>query len=279
MHSSAASDSVPTPAELCGCPIRKTLTPEQSYLADGPGGRPVVLKKIDEDCLLRGKLHPSIKERLSRVRELAHGGVANLYGVERDGKDAYLMWEFVPGQTFDEYVATPDRTPRDLLRLARELILSVDSLHIQGLVHGALVGGNVIVNPEGNVRLTHISPLLYTDFAVDDESVRFLLEHAVESRGETSSPLGQLLIEAEREQMGLRPLGAKVGALLEAREAPAEPAVQLIEERHVRRRTILAAAFVAVVGVAIGYGVWRAIEAGPDLHAAPTWLPNAPVNK
>ena len=43
---------------------------------------------MDHDCLLRGQLHPSIRERLSRVRELAHGGVANLYGVGRDGGES-----------------------------------------------------------------------------------------------------------------------------------------------------------------------------------------------
>jgi tRNA A-37 threonylcarbamoyl transferase component Bud32 len=279
MHVSVASDSAPTPAELCGYAVRQVLTANQSYLADGPGGRPVVLKKVDEDCLLRSKLHPSIKERLSRVRELAHGGVANLYGVDRDGEDAYLIWEYVPGQTFDEYVAAPARTPRDLLLLARELILSVDSLHMQGIVHGALIGGNVIVSADGLVRLTHISPLLYTDMSVDVESVRALLEHAVECRGETASPLGQLLTEANRDRIPLRQLGAKVGALLEAREPPPETSVQIIEERHIRRRTILAAAVVAVLGLAIGYGVWRTVEAGPDLHPAPTWFPNVPASK
>jgi len=279
MHLSVASDSAPTPAELCGYPIRQILTPDQSYLADGPGGRLVVIKKVDEDCMLRGKLHPSIKERLSRVRELAHGGVANLYGVDRDGKDAYLIWEYVPGQTFDEYVAAPERTPHDLLLLARELILSVDSLHMQGIVHGALIGGNVIVGVEGLVRLTHISPLLYTDMSVDVESVRSLLEHAVERRSETASPLGQRLAEANRDHMPLRQLGAKVGALLESRESPTESLVQLSQERNIRRRTILAAVLVAVLGVAIGYGVWRIVEAGPNLQPAPTWFPNIPSGK
>jgi tRNA A-37 threonylcarbamoyl transferase component Bud32 len=273
MHLSAASDSVPLPAELCGYPVRSVLTPDQSFLADGPGGRPVILKKVDEDCMLRGKLHPSIKERLSRVRELAHGGVANLYSVDRDGKNAFLIWEFVQGQTFDQYVTAQQRTPRDILLLARELILSVDSLHMQGIVHGALIGGNVIVSPDGLVRLTHISPLLYTDISVDDESVRLLLEHAVECRNEKALPLGELLAQAAQEQMPLRQLGAKVGALLESREAPAEPLAQIVEERHIRRRTLLAAVIIVLLGCAIGYAVWRTVESGPDLHPTPTWVP------
>src|SRR5689334_3883742 len=119
MHSAAEINPSATPPILCGYCVDRALAPDQSYLATGPGGRKVVLKRVDEDCLLGNQLHPSIKERLSRVRELAHGGVANLHGVERDADAAWLVWEFVQGPTFDEYVADPQRTPRDLMVLAR----------------------------------------------------------------------------------------------------------------------------------------------------------------
>src|ERR671912_347757 len=84
--------AAPVPQEICGYPVDSALSAggedglPPSYFAIGPGGRGVVLKPLESDCVLKGKgtLHPSIKERLSRVRELALAGVANLYGVERD---------------------------------------------------------------------------------------------------------------------------------------------------------------------------------------------------
>ena len=51
----------------------RALTPDVTYLGVGDDGRQVVIKKLDTDCLLGAKLHPSIGERLNRVRELAHG--------------------------------------------------------------------------------------------------------------------------------------------------------------------------------------------------------------
>jgi serine/threonine protein kinase len=278
MDSPADANPTPEPSEICGYPIDHALTPGQSYLAVGPGGRGIVLKKLDEDCLTRGKLHPSIKERLSRVRELAHGGVANFSGVERGEDSAYLIWEYVPGETFDEYVAAPQRTPRDLLLIARELILGVDSLHMQGIVHGAICGGNIIIPGDGGIRMTHISPLLYTDVAVDVESVRWLLEHAVERRNEQESPLGKLLADAARDQMPLRTLGTRVAALIESREKPGETQTKR-QERHIRRRTLLAAAMVALLGVAIAYGAWRVVQGGADLHPSLRWLPNSTAGK
>ena len=204
------ADPPTTPAEICGYPVDSALSDSGStYLAIGPGGRGVVLKKMDDDCLLRGQLHPSIKERLARVRELAHGGVANLYGVARDGDgtdegkgaagaagngatgkgaagngsagkaagsgQAWLIWEYVEGQSFADYAAAPTRSLRDLAGVGRELALALDLLHMQGIVHGSVGPGTVIVSPSGNVRLTHVSPLLYTDPGPDAEAVVHLL--------------------------------------------------------------------------------------------------------
>jgi serine/threonine protein kinase len=254
----AGASASSVPAELCGYVVDCALKEHESYLAIGPGGRGVVLKRLDGDCLLGGVLHPSIRERLNRVRELAHGGVANLHGVGRDADTAYLIWEYIQGKTFDQYVADDVRSPRDLLLLARELILGVDSLHAQGIVHGAITAGNVIIAPDDTVRLTHVSPLLYSDPQADVESAIALLRQALQRRGEQDSPLAQLLAEAAREQVALRPLGAKVAALLEAQDAGQGPAEQA-DDRHLRRRILIAAGLVALLGLAIGYGVWRAV--------------------
>ena len=276
-----------TPAEICGYPVDSALSPSGStYLAIGPGGRGVVLKKMDDDCLLRGQLHPSIRERLSRVRELAHGGVANLYGVARDGvesgngseKDgagagqAWLIWEYVEGQSFSEYAAAPNRSLRDLAVVGRELALALDLLHMQGIVHGAIGGGNVIVSPSGNVRLTHVSPLLYTDPVPDAEAVVHLLESAV-GAGDAQSPLARLLAQAGADRLGLRPLAAKLAALIESR------ALEEFEDREARddrprRRAKFAALLVVVVGCIAGVAAWTATRT-PGLRAkVQQWIHN-----
>src|SRR3954471_3414552 len=127
----------PFPDSICGYPIIAGLASSQAnesdflgpgFQAKGPGGRSVVLKPLDRDCLLPSGLHPSIKERLSRVRELALGSVANLYGVERESRDpakngaasnqAWLIWEYVRGQTLEAFAADPTCTERRLAVVA-----------------------------------------------------------------------------------------------------------------------------------------------------------------
>ena len=222
-------------------------------LGVGDDNRQVVIKRLDADCLLGGKLHPSIAERLNRVRELAHGAVANLYAVARDGGDAYLIWQYLPGRTWDEFIASAP-TARERLSAARELILHVELLHMQGIVHGALIGSNLILGDDNTWRLTHISPLLYSDTSVDVESVTQLLTDAA---GEDNPALLQLLKGAEPTTLSLRALAAKVAALLDANgDAPA--GVEKSPRRELRVRSLLLALAVTSCAVALAYAMWRA---------------------
>ncbi|HEX8523100.1 MAG TPA: hypothetical protein VF669_12655, partial [Tepidisphaeraceae bacterium] len=76
------------PVELGGRKIVRELSPGtgQTFLAEDlrGAGKLVVLKMLEEDCLLEGQLHPSIRLRLGRISEMAAKHVANLHGVERD---------------------------------------------------------------------------------------------------------------------------------------------------------------------------------------------------
>src|SRR5688572_25327849 len=111
------------PAELCGFAVAQTLAPGATYLAIGPGGRGICLKKLDIDCLHGSLLHPDVRDRLSRVRELAHAGVANLAGVAKEGEDAWLMWDYVEGMPLAQHARQTSRTPRELAVLVREFVL------------------------------------------------------------------------------------------------------------------------------------------------------------
>ena len=254
--------SATPPAELCGCTIDCALSEEnQTYLAIGPGGRGVVIKKLDPDCLWNGALHPHVKDRLSHVRELAHPGVANLMSITREGQEAYLVWEYIEGVRFDAYLTDPSRSTREFAMLARELILTVDLLHAQGIVHGALVGGNVIVTASGAVRLTHVSPLLYTDFAVDAECVLSLLSAVLDERSESDSPIGTLISAAREEHMALRELGTRLANLANAKNPEKAPSIAPPVAAP-RRKALFGAAIVALLGLGLIAGTRYAVGHG-----------------
>jgi serine/threonine protein kinase len=174
-----------------------------------------VRKPVDDDCLLGGKLHPSVIERLERVRELPVISVANLLGVERDAQGVWLVWQFVPGTPLEKVLNQP-HSPGQREKLMRELRLSVTAMHAHGIVHGAIHPRNVIIDPEGQVHLTHISPLLWTDPAADD----FAVEEIAGMLGVVADPKSIDTAEDEQEDRAvrrgayLRALGAAVFGIL-----------------------------------------------------------------
>src|SRR5712671_6658663 len=82
--------------------VVRALAKDASFLCLDDAGRRVVLKRLEADCLLGAQLHPSIKERLMRIRELAHRQVATLRTVERTrAGEAWLVWDFVEGEPLE----------------------------------------------------------------------------------------------------------------------------------------------------------------------------------
>jgi hypothetical protein len=219
----------------------------------------VVYKALDEDCLLRGQLHPMVRDRLGRVRELAHVGVATLLGVERQEGRPVLVWEHVEGEALDEYLAAGRPDERRLRELARELLGHVETMHALGIVHGAIHERNVIVTPQGGLKLTHVSPLLYTDPQADVDAVESLLEE-----------MG-LLDAVEPPVSDLRQLRRR----LADSAAPGEGASDDAAEKPLltsRRMALAGAAAAAVAGALLAWAFWRvAADSQATPEAALPW--------
>jgi serine/threonine protein kinase len=213
----------------------------------------MVLKALDEDCLWKGQLHPNIRDRLARVRELAHSGVANLYGVERDADLIYMAWEYVEGDTLEERARSARCGRRDFMVLARELVLGVEMLHARGIVHGGLKGSNVIVDGDGRLVMTHVSPLLYCDPGDDTRVLIAMLLDLLDERGEGESTLARLLKEEEGAEVSLRRLAARMGALIESRETVEAP--ERGQGRSIRKRSLVGAGATAVVAVGLFFAL------------------------
>jgi serine/threonine protein kinase len=282
----------PTPTTLCGYPVLRALDSSQasesdflgpSFLGVGPAGRRVVLKPLDRDTLYKNGLHPSIRERLTRVRELALGSVANFYGVERDAGENWLIWQYVEGRTLSEYAAADGCTPRLLAIAARELVLAVEGMHRQGIVHGAVRVENVIITVAGGVRLTHVSPLLYSDPGDDLWGVLTAVGSAAAPlSGPDADALKNLVTEIEAaiepmegpapsKQVLLRTFGTQLDSIIDTREQAALPPAEPVDvERAPQRRSLLGAAAMLVAGFVICGGLWWMLRTSSGPSAG--WL-------
>ncbi len=121
--------------------------------ADGLVHRPVALK------LPRGAWRRSgLSERMAREREilasLNHAHIARLYdaGLTADGKP-YLALEYVEGRPIDEHARENRLDVRSCVRLFLQVTDAVAHAHARLVVHRDLKPTNILVTPEGEVRL------------------------------------------------------------------------------------------------------------------------------
>jgi len=247
--SEAASNGGVTAIRVGEFRIEAELTPG-SYRAIDATGRQVVLKMLDAECLWREQLHPLIKDRMARVMELPDLSVANVQGVQRAEGRVFVVWEYVEGITLAEYAARCSRS--ELIRVAKELVSALEALHRLGIVHGAVHGRNVIVTPRGQVKLTHVSPLLYDESETDVASVIEVLESVglgVAVDGQVHRPLRQIAHELEM-------IGTSLPAATLDAGQPHLTSDEQRAERRLRRRGLTGAVIAAAVGAVVAWTVW-----------------------
>jgi serine/threonine protein kinase len=90
-----------------------------------------------------------------RAAAVVHPNVVTVFDEGRDGADAFMVMELVPGKTLREIVA--DRGPmpaHEVSRLIRQVAGALDAAHAAGVIHCDVKPANVIVDPEGVAKLT-----------------------------------------------------------------------------------------------------------------------------
>lgn len=261
---------------ICDYRLHSWLKTEHTALCVSLAGRPLVLKRLPEECLQASQLHAGVRERLMRIRQLAHRQVATFLGVERDPDgQTYLVWEYVQGDPLEKYLADPNRSPREVLLMLRELILAAEGLHALGIVHGALYPRNVIITHLGELKLTHISPLLHHDPATDYNAVAELLQRVIRARGEDQTPLGKLVAAKIAAGAPMLELAGEIGRLVDVREAGrAEHVEDPSLERQVRRKALYAAIGCAAGALVLALAVYLLLIRKVD---APERPPEAPA--
>jgi serine/threonine protein kinase/PhoPQ-activated pathogenicity-related protein len=98
-----------------------------------------------------------LREARSAAR-LHHPGIVQVHDVvEAEGRLALVM-EFVDGKTLDKHLRLhPDASLNDKLEMAAQIAETLDVAHKAGIVHRDVKPANVMVNEEGQVKLTDFS--------------------------------------------------------------------------------------------------------------------------
>src|SRR5438093_3749526 len=130
---------------------------------------PVALKFLPADVAIDQSHLAQFHNELRIARQVSHKNVCRLYDLgEADGR-RFLTMEYVDGEDLASLLRRIGRIPQDkAIDLARQLCAGVAAAHDRGVLHRDLKPANVMIDGDGNVRIT--------DFglagAADDTAVR-----------------------------------------------------------------------------------------------------------
>jgi serine/threonine protein kinase len=120
---------------------------------DTKAGRTVALKLVGPPTADDPAMLSRLREDAEAAARLSHPNIATLWDLgEADGR-TYLAYEFIAGRSLREEAGGVAMNPRRALDLAIQLADGVADAHGQGILHGDLRPGIVMVTAKGNAKI------------------------------------------------------------------------------------------------------------------------------
>ncbi len=117
-------------------------------------GRTVALKVIHRHLMEKPAAVERFRREVKAVAALSHANIVTAYDADQVGERHFLVMEYVAGVTLAQLLK--DKGPIEPARSCdyiRQAALGLQHAHERGLVHRDLKPGNLIVTPDGQVKI------------------------------------------------------------------------------------------------------------------------------
>ncbi|HKY27383.1 MAG TPA: serine/threonine-protein kinase [Pyrinomonadaceae bacterium] len=117
--------------------------------------QPVALKFLPDRYLSDGAALARFHREVRVARQVSHKNVCRVYDIgEIDGRH-YLSMEFIKGEELSSLLRRIGRLPTDkALQIARQICAGLSAAHDSGILHRDLKPANIMIDADGNARIT-----------------------------------------------------------------------------------------------------------------------------
>lgn len=133
--------------------------------------QPVALKFLPDRYLSDGAALARFHREVRVARQVSHRNVCRVYDIgEIDGKH-FLSMEFIKGEELSSLVRRIGRLPSDkAVQIARQICAGLAAAHDNGILHRDLKPANIMIDSDGNARITDFGLAGLADEFADDEA-------------------------------------------------------------------------------------------------------------
>ena len=142
----------------------------------GRGGMGIVYKaedtKLDRTVALKFLASHLLEDEEARKRfhreakaaaGLSHPNICTVYEIGEEGGQTFLVMEFIEGEGLDNKIERGPLALKEALGFARQVADGLAAAHAKGVVHRDIKPGNLLVTPEGRVKILDFGLALLTE--------------------------------------------------------------------------------------------------------------------
>ncbi len=115
--------------------------------------RPVVLKILRRGLLTQGQMRTTVLREARLASAIEHPNVCAIYEVGETGEEAYIVMQFVPGQSLDTLIARGPANVQLVLSVGIQIADGLQAAHGLGIFHRDLKPQNVMLTDGGLVKI------------------------------------------------------------------------------------------------------------------------------
>ena len=115
--------------------------------------RPVVLKILRRGLLTQGQMRTTVLREARLASAIEHPNVCAIYEVGETGEEAYIVMQFVPGQSLDTLIARGPANIQLVLSVGIQIADGLQAAHALGIFHRDLKPQNVMLTDGGLVKI------------------------------------------------------------------------------------------------------------------------------
>lgn len=115
--------------------------------------RPVVLKILKRGALTLGQMRTTVLREARMASAIEHPNVCAIYEVGEEGEEAYIVMQYVPGQSLDKIIAKGPASIQLALSVGIQVADGLSAAHSLGIFHRDLKPANAILTDGGLVKI------------------------------------------------------------------------------------------------------------------------------
>ena len=117
--------------------------------------RDVAIKILKPEYLSDPNFLERFRTEARHAARVNHEGIANVFDYGEDSGSAFLVMELVPGDSLAKILERDKSLPTDrVLDIVAQTARALFAAHEEGMVHRDVKPGNLLITPEGHVKIT-----------------------------------------------------------------------------------------------------------------------------